>query len=96
MYGWVYILECCDGSFYVESTINLIKRIVEHRKGKGSNFTKDRLPVKLVYIEWYKKIGQAYRRERQIHGWSRKKKRALINYRIDLLIEYSRNSSFLK
>jgi putative endonuclease len=43
--------------------------------GLGSNYTKRRLPVKLVYYEEFDHIGEAYRREKQIQKWSRKKKK---------------------
>jgi len=47
----MYIPECNDGSYYTESTIDLESRLAEHQKGKGSNYTKPRLPVKLVYYQ---------------------------------------------
>ncbi len=43
--GYVYILECSDGSFYTGSTIDIEKRLNEHQEGKGANHTKKRLPV---------------------------------------------------
>jgi len=76
--GFAYILECSDGSFYTGSTIDLEKRFVEHQEGKGANHTKKRLPVKLVYFEEFQRIDDAFYREKQIQGWSRIKKEALI------------------
>jgi len=76
--GYTYILECCDGTYYTGSTIDLKKRILEHQNGMGANHTKNRLPVKLIYFEEYDKIFKAFNREKQIQGWSRKKKEALI------------------
>jgi len=76
--GWMYILECCDGGYYVGSTIDLPRRLEQHQSGQGANYTRKRLPVKLVYCEFYDLISKAYQRERQIHGWTRKKKEALI------------------
>ena len=75
----MYILECCDGSYYTGSTIDLKKRVVQHQAGEGANHTKNRLPVKLVYHEEYPRIDLAFYREKQVQGWSRKKKEALIN-----------------
>lgn len=49
--GYVYILRCRDGSFYVGSTKNLERRIKEHQLGRGGRYTKGRLPVELVYYE---------------------------------------------
>jgi len=59
-------------------------------EGLGSKYTKRRLPVELVYCEEFKRIDEAYQRERQIHGWSRKKKIALIESNYDGLVKYSR------
>ena len=83
MAGYMYILECCDGSYYVGSTIHLEVRVVQHQEGKGANHTKKRLPVKLVYVEEYQRIDTAFYREKQIQGWSREKKRALIEGRLE-------------
>ena len=51
----------------------------------GSRYTSSRLPVKLVYFEEYERIEEAFRREKQLQGWSRKKKEALISGDIDKL-----------
>jgi putative endonuclease len=79
MKGLMYILACADGSYYVGSTIDIDKRLNEHQGGKGANYTKNRLPVTLVYYEMFQNIGDAFYREKQVKGWSRKKKEALIN-----------------
>lgn len=79
MKGWMYILECADTSYYTGSTNNLELRLVQHQGGQGSNHTKTRLPVKLVYVEEFERIDQAFYREKQVQGWNRKKKEALIN-----------------
>ena len=56
MKGYMYILECADQSFYIGSTIDLIKRFNQHQTGQGSNHTMKRLPVKLVYYEEFEKV----------------------------------------
>ena len=91
MKGWMYILECADGSYYTGSTNNLERRIQQHSDGQGANHTKKRLPVKLVYSEEYSRIDKAYYREKQVQGWSRKKKEALINLHLEMLPELSKN-----
>jgi putative endonuclease len=83
--GFTYILKCVDGSFYTGSTKNLKKRLWEHNNGIGANYTKTRLPVQLVYYEEYNRIDQAFYREKQIQGWSRRKKLALIEGQPELL-----------
>ena len=77
--GYMYVLECADGSYYTGSTKSLEIRIAQHQAGEGANHTKKRLPVKLVYFEEYQRIDEAFYREKQVQGWSRKKKEALIN-----------------
>ena len=47
--AWMYILECCDDSYYVGSTKDLQLRLSQHQEGIGANYTSKRLPVKLVY-----------------------------------------------
>ncbi|WP_321296297.1 GIY-YIG nuclease family protein [Marinifilum fragile] len=82
---YTYILQCKDGAYYTGSTRNLDKRLEEHMLGLGSNFTKKHLPVKLLYFEEFDRIDDAFYREKQIKGWSRKKKEALINNQKDAL-----------
>ena len=75
----MYILECADGSFYTGSTKDLPRRFWEHQNGLGANHTKKRLPIKLVYAEHYDNVVDAFEREKQVQGWSRAKKIALMN-----------------
>lgn len=87
--GWMYILECADGSFYTGSTNDLDRRIEEHQNGEGANHTKKHLPVKLVYCEEYSRVETAYYREKQVQGWNRSKKEALIGGEYQKLTELS-------
>lgn len=89
MKGFMYILKCSDGSYYTGSTNNLEKRIIEHQSGLGANYTRKRLPVNLIYYEEYQRIDEAFHREKQIQGWSRKKKEALMNNKNELLSKLS-------
>lgn len=75
----MYILLCSDDSYYTGSTKNLQLRLSQHQSGKGANHTKKRLPVVLVYFEEFNRIDSAFHREKQVQGWSRKKKEALID-----------------
>jgi len=83
--AWMYILECCDGSYYVGSTKDLNIRLLQHQDGKGANYTSGRLPVKLVYCEEYDRVADAFYREKQVQGWTRRKREALINGAPELL-----------
>ncbi len=83
--AYIYILECADSSFYTGSTIDLPRRLWEHENGLGANHIKKRLPVKLVYAEYYERVTDAFEREKQVQGWSRAKKIALMNSNWDRL-----------
>ena len=76
----VYILECADGSYHTGSAANLSRRLWEHETGAASSaYTYSRRPVKLVWAsEEVARYSDALRFERQIKGWSRAKKEALI------------------
>jgi putative endonuclease len=90
MVGYMYILKCSDGSYYVGSTNNLEFRLAQHEAGEGSNYTKKRLPVELVYYEEYQRMDSAFYREKQVQGWRRQKREALINGEFDKLPELAK------
>jgi len=81
MKGYMYILECADGSYYTGSTTDLELRLQQHQSGEGANHTRKRLPVRLVYYEEFERIDEAFYREKQVQGWSRRKKEALMENR---------------
>ena len=91
--GYMYILQCADGSFYTGSTNNLLRRIKEHKSGEGAKFTKENFPIKLVYYESFGRIDLAFNREKHVQGWSRAKKIALIKGDKEQLIALSKNKS---
>ena len=75
----VYMLRCADGSYYVGSArLGLDRRVSEHNHGTFGGYTSRRLPVELVWAEHFLDITDAIAVERQIKGWSRAKKEALI------------------
>ena len=88
----MYILECRDGSFYVGSTWNVEGRLWQHNQGEGAEYTKRRLPVRVVYVEEYSSIAEAFGREKQVQNWSRRKRIALIEGRGDELPWLSRTA----
>ena len=73
-----YILRCADDTLYVGSTWNLDQRLWEHETGRGSSYTRRRLPVTLIWSADYERIADAYDLEKRIQGWSRRKREALI------------------
>ena len=75
----VYLLRCADGSYYVGSARRgLERRLSEHNSGAFGGYTSKRLPVELVWAEHFPDITDAIAVERQLKGWSRAKKEALI------------------
>jgi putative endonuclease len=86
-------LRCADGSYYTGSTNNLPLRLAEHQAGEGSAYTRCRLPVELVYSQEFPSEHEAFLRERQVKGWSRAKKEALIRGDFEALIKLSKSRS---
>ena len=76
---WIYLLRCADGSYYTGHTDNLEKRIQEHHNGEiKSCYTFHRRPLQLLFSQDFPTRQEALASERQIKGWSRKKKEAMI------------------
>ena len=75
---WAYMLHCRGGAFYVGHTDALDRRIGDHKSGLIPRFTADHLPVELVWSQDFTTRDEARAAEKQIKGWSRSKKLALI------------------
>ncbi|MCH8157390.1 MAG: GIY-YIG nuclease family protein [Nitrospinae bacterium] len=89
---FVYILKCSDNSYYTGVTNNVEKRVSEHQEGWIKEcYTYNKRPVQLVFQEEFRLVDQAIQSEKQIKGWSRKKKEALIRGDYDQLPELSKN-----
>ena len=87
---WAYILECSDGSYYVGSTSDLDHRLAQHQTGYFAGYTSKRLPVKLVWSSDFPTEHDAFLIERQLKGWSRAKKEALIRNGLEAVHEVVR------
>ena len=92
---FTYILECADGSYYVGSTRDLARRLEQHNSGTGSVYTRPRTrrPVRVAWALEVDRVEVAYQHEKQIQGWSRAKRRALIEGRLDDLPGLARGRS---
>ena len=91
MGAFVYILKCSDGSFYVGTTrTDLEDRIIQHNAGHFGGYTSKRRPVELVCSQAFERIADAVTAERTLKGWSRAKKIALVDGRLDALSELAR------
>jgi len=75
---FIYILTNKSGTLYIGITSNLEKRIYEHRNKLVSGFTQKYNINKLIYIEEYNSAIEAISREKQLKGWTRKRKMQLI------------------
>ena len=78
MGAFVYMLRCSDGSYYVGTTTNLDQRFGQHQAGEIDGYIATRWPVVMVWSEEFQSLDQAITVERQLKGWSRLKKEALI------------------
>ena len=86
--AWVYILRCADGSYYTGLTRRGVEeRLSEHMAGETPGWTQSRRPVTLVFSAEFQRLTDAISVERQVKGWKRMKKEALIAGRFDLLPE---------
>ncbi len=91
MAAWVYILRCSDDSYYTGCTTNIDKRMYEHHAGVYPGYTSKRRPLELVWLEEFPDIHQAIDIERQIKGWSRAKKEALMREDFELMHELAQS-----
>ena len=84
---WTYIVECADGSLYVGSTTDLERRVSQHNLGLGAAYTRlrRRRPVRLVWAAEFDRVEDAFLFEKQVQGWGRAKRVALIEGRFDAL-----------
>jgi putative endonuclease len=77
--AWVYLLRCRDGSLYTGWTIDLERRIAQHRSGVGSRYTASRLPVELALAITMPDRTAARREEARIKRLPRPAKLALLS-----------------
>ncbi len=90
----VYILKCADQRLYTGITSRLDERIYEHQAGQDPKaYTYNRRPVELVFSSDFSEVNDAIAFEKQIKGWRRDKKLALIEGRIGSLPQLAKNYS---
>jgi len=100
MYNYyVYILKCSDNSYYTGITNNINRRIQEHQEGKDKKaYTHKRRPIFLEYFHKFNNVLEAIYFEKKIKGWTRAKKKALINGDFEMLqiLSECRNATHFK
>lgn len=82
---YVYILRNPQNKLYIGQTQNIEERLSRHNAKQGARFVKDNQIFHLVYSETYENLQQAMKREKQLKGWIRAKKEALIANDLALL-----------
>ena len=86
----VYILKCSDNNYYTGMTNNIERRLNEHNFGINKEcYTFDKRPLELVFCTEFNEVNQAIAFEKQVKGWSRKKKEAIINNKWEDLKKFS-------
>lgn len=94
MQYFVYILKCSDDSYYTGVTNDVHRREQEHNEGSDTkSYTYPRRPVVLIWHESFSNVNSAIEKEKQLKGWSRKKKEALIKENWEDLILFSKSKS---
>ncbi len=91
---YVYIVECIDKSYYTGVTNNIERRLWEHNNDNNQlAYTFKRRPVLLKYCQRFQDINQAIAWEKQLKGWSRKKKEALFADNWNEIIRLAKSNS---
>ena len=89
--GYVYFMTNANNkSLYIGVTSDLTKRVLQHKNHQYEGFTDKYNCTKLVYYEECLSIKDAFLREKQVQGWSHKKRQALINMKFKSLKEFSK------
>ena len=89
--GYVYMLECSDGTYYVGSTTHIEARLWQHQHGPdGAEYTRHRRPVRLLWCGEFATAAQAFAFEKQVQGWRRAEREALIRGEFERLPGLSR------
>ena len=75
---FVYVLRCCDDTFYTGYTTDVDRRVEEHADGEGAKYTRGRAPVELVHVERFESQSAAMSREWEIKQLRREEKDRLV------------------
>ncbi len=76
---YVYLARCADGSLYAGTCINVQEREATHNSGKGSKYTRSRLPLTIIYTEEYETLSEARKREAAVKKLSKAEKESLVS-----------------
>jgi len=91
--AYMYVVECCDGTYYTGYTTDVKKRIAVHNSGKGAKYTRARLPVKLIYVEGFDSKEEAMSAEALLKRKKRPQKKRFLSENQDRnLVSYFEES----
>jgi putative endonuclease len=91
---YVYIVVCKDGSYYTGITNDIDQRLWQHNTGIDKNcYTFSRRPIELKYLQHFQQVEEAIKWEKELKGWSRRKKQALIEKDWDRIREFAKSSN---
>ncbi len=72
-----YLARCADQSLYAGTCMDVAEREKTHNSGKGSKYTRSRLPLSIIYTEQFPTLGEARRREAEVKRWTKREKEEL-------------------
>ena len=90
---YVYIMSSKSGVLYIGATNDLDRRVFEHKQGLIEGFTKKYRVTRLVYVERFDGPAEMVARERQLKGWTRRRKLALIHGQNPEMVDYARRTA---
>ena len=90
---WVYIMSSKSGVLYIGSTSDLERRVFEHKQGLVEGFTKKYRVARLVYVEEFDGPAEMVARERELKGWTRRKRLALTHSQNPEMVDYARRTA---
>ncbi|MEQ1849293.1 MAG: GIY-YIG nuclease family protein [Candidatus Peribacteraceae bacterium] len=79
MSHYFYLARCSDDSLYAGTCLDLKDREKTHNEGKGAKYTRSRKPVRMIYSESFKTLGEARRREAEVKKWRKSEKEGLVS-----------------
>ncbi len=79
---FVYLLKCNDGSLYCGITTDVVRRLDEHKRGKGAKYTRAKRAGTIMYLERKRNRSSASKREAAIKKLSRSQKITLVRSQV--------------
>lgn len=90
---YVYVMSSKSGVLYIGATSDIERRVSEHKRGLIEGFTKKYKVTRLVYVEEFERAAEMVTRERQLKGWTRRKKLELIHRQNPEMEDYARRTA---